>query len=343
MARIIAIDVLRGITIASMIMVNNQGSNTAFHLLKHSAWNGLTVSDLVFPFFLFIMGMSTYLSLRKYEFRFTRAAGLKIVRRMLLLFAIGLLLNFLSDIDSPLRYMGVMQRLSLCYGLASLIVLTVPHKVVPFIAVALLVIHGALLLGCNGYFNGPGSIVYDVDAALLGPAHMYHHGEVVDPEGFVSTIGALAQVLAGFSVMAHVVRHLSRLIATGIALLSAGLLLAPLLPVNKRVWSPSFVLVTCGLACLLLVALIYIIDRRGHTSWATFFHAFGINPLFMYIVSELIAIGGGAVGAVSLIHDKWIGALLSPCWTSAIYSILFVVLCWLIGLPLWKHKIYVKI
>jgi len=343
MQRIVAIDVLRGVTIAGMIVVNNQGSSVAFHPLQHSAWNGLTLADLVFPFFMFILGMSTYLSLRKFDFHPSRGASVKVVRRMFVLFAIGLALNFLSDPQSPLRVMGVMQRLGLCYGLASLIVLYMPHRSIPLLSLVLLVVYGGLLLVGNGYVNGVGSVVYDVDAAVMGTAHMYHHGEVVDPEGLVSTIGALAQVLIGFSVMEHVVRHLSRLIATGAGLLATGLALAFVLPINKRVWSPSFVLVTCGLACLLLVALIYVIDRRGHVRWATFFHAFGINPLFMYVVSELIAIAGGATGAIAMVHDAWLGSLLPPEWASAVYSLLFVLLCWLIGLPLWKRKVYIKI
>ncbi len=352
--RIDALDVLRGLTIAGMIMVNNQGSRVAFHQMQHSVWNGLTLADLVFPFFMFIMGISTYLSLVKSKFKYSSSIIVKILKRTLILILIGFALNYLSAPTSPIRYMGVMQRLGICYGITALLAISVNHKYIKYIATLLLVAYGALLLQCNGYVNGSESLLHRVDATLFGTVHMYHHGEVVDPEGLVSTLSAIAHVLIGFMFgkMLFGDKSKAKVFVFGLAFMCLGLALTHWLPINKRIWSPSFALFTCGLCALLLLLFIWIVDVKQKRWLTPFFRSFGVNPLFMYVFSELLAIGlgvlvitfsGEPMSVSHIFHDAILGSFLSERWCSLVYSIIFVAVCWSIGYPLYKHKIYIKI
>ena len=201
--RLLSLDILRGITVAGMIMVNN-GYMESFEMLEHSEWNGMTPCDLVFPFFLFIMGISTYLSLSKYQFQPTKKVICKILKRTVLLFLIGLAIHwFAHAIDGDfwcfphLRIWAVLQRIALCYGIVSLFAIFVSHKwVIPAIVV-LLAIYSAILLLGNGYAQDGSNILARVDIALFGSEHLYHKGPV-DPEGLLGTISSVAHVLIGF-------------------------------------------------------------------------------------------------------------------------------------------------
>ena len=301
--RILAIDILRGITIAGMTMVNNPGSwGHIYAPLRHAEWNGLTPTDLVFPFFMFIMGISTYISLKKYDFTFSRAAALKIVRRTAVIFLIGLGLAWFGSFcyywASPtqgigfwaqlgesvwtfdhIRILGVMQRLALCYCAAALVALIMKHSRIPWLIVILLVGYWVLLALGNGFVYGEENILSKVDRAILTPAHMYRDNGI-EPEGILSTIPAIAHVLIGFCVARMMLggkpqtagdvpaerRHDQKLIAlflVGVILTFAGLLLSYGCPINKKVWSPTFVLATCGFGSSLLALLIWIIDVKG--------------------------------------------------------------------------------
>lgn len=197
-SRILAIDILRGITIAGMIMVNNPGSwGHIYTPLGHAEWLGLTPTDLVFPFFMFIMGISTYISMRKYNFEYSHASLVKIIRRTIVIFAIGLAIGWFSrfcytlagsDSSIPLgqrlldaannfshmRILGVMQRLAICYCAVSVIAITVKHKIIPYIIGVLFVGYAVLLLCCHGLEFSLDNIVYVVDNALFGDSHLYH-------------------------------------------------------------------------------------------------------------------------------------------------------------------------
>jgi predicted acyltransferase len=364
--RLLALDVLRGITIAGMILVNNPGSWAHIYApLAHAQWHGLTPTDLVFPFFMFIMGISTYISLRKYRFEFSTAAILKIVRRTAVIFAIGLGIAWFSILcrtGNPfpfdhIRILGVMQRLALCYGTTAIIVLTVKHRYIPVVILSLLTGYLIILLFGNGFAYDDTSILSRIDRAILGVQHMYKDNGI-DPEGLLSTLPAIAHVLIGFCAgkllmeVKEIHEKIERLFLIGAVLTFSGLLLSYGCPLNKKIWSPTFVLTTCGLASTLLALLIWIIDVKGNKRWSRFFESFGVNPLFIYVMAGILSILLGniripyAEESISL-HGYLYQIILQPAagntFGSLIYALLFVALNWGIGHILYKKKIYIKI
>ncbi|MBP3590394.1 MAG: DUF5009 domain-containing protein [Muribaculaceae bacterium] len=376
--RLLSLDTLRGITIAGMILVNNPGSwGSIYAPLRHAEWHGLTPTDLVFPFFMFIMGVSTYMSLRKYDFRLTGASLLKVVRRSVVIFLIGIAIAWLSltlrRISSGsgvmeaminfdhIRMLGVMPRLAICYGVGSLMALSMHRKALAWTVAALLAVYAAVLLFCNGLIFSADNIIAVIDRAVLGEAHMY--SDTVDgitlkfdPEGLLSTIPSICHMLIGYLCGAMLMQTTDnrertlRLFIVGAVLTFAGMLLSYGCPINKKIWSPTFVLTTCGLASTLLALLIWVIDIRGHRRWCRFFESFGVNPLFMYCLGAVLSILFGfiSVGGTSL--HAW---LYADVWTplaggdkvlgSLLYALAFVALNWCVGFILYKKKIYIKI
>lgn len=383
--RLLALDILRGITVAGMIMVNNPGSwGHIYAPLAHAQWHGLTPTDLVFPFFMFIMGVSTYMSLRRYDFRMSRAAALKILRRTAVIFLIGLAIAWLSltlrrlaagggiveaavNFDH-IRMLGVMPRLALCYGAGSLLALSMGRRALARTVAGILVAYAAVLLLGHGLEFSERNIIAAADRAVLGENHMYSDtvGGVTlhfDPEGLLSTIPSVAHMLIGFlcgSMLMAVAdnrERICRLFIVGTVLTFSGLLLAYGIPVNKKIWSPTFVLTTCGMAASLLGLLIWIIDIRGHRRWCRFFEAFGVNPLFMYCLGAVLTILMGFIrvpyaaaeaGSISL--KGWIyRAVCMPIaggdatLASLFFALAFVAFNWVFGYILYKKKIYIKI
>ena len=202
--RLLSLDILRGITVAGMILVNN-GWGESFEMLRHAEWNGMTPCDLVFPFFLFIMGISCYLSLVKSEFKPTPQVVRRVVKRTVLLFAIGLFINWFDHAIGGdflcfghLRIFAVLQRIALCYGVVSLFALFCNHKYTIPVAIGLLVIYSAILVFGNGYVEDASvNVLAQVDLHLFGYDHLYHWSPV-DPEGLLGTISSVAHVLFGF-------------------------------------------------------------------------------------------------------------------------------------------------
>lgn len=385
-SRLLALDIMRGITIAGMILVNNAGSwHRAYEPLRHASWNGLTPTDLVFPFFMFIMGISTYMSLRKSGFSFDRAVVSKIVRRTTVIFLIGIALAWLSNLLygwlaggltfgeaatawERLRIMGVLQRLALSYGIGALLAVTVRRQWLPWLAGALIVVYAVIISVGNGYEFSERNIIGVVDRAILGESHVYTDRAFsepmrIDPEGILGVIPSVAHVLIGFMCGALLCgtsdrqRQLNRLFIVGGVLTFGGLLLSYGLPLNKKIWSPTFVLTTCGLASTLLALLIWIIDVRGWKRWTGFFHAFGINPLYLYVQSQVLAYVFGAVQVHTTLAPEGVTnlkgvlyyAVLDPVsggnaqLASLLWALLFVVLNWLPGYYLQRRKIYIKI
>jgi len=383
--RLLALDIMRGITIAGMIMVNNPGSWSHIYTpLGHAEWHGLTPTDLVFPFFMFIMGVSTYFSLRRYDFRPSRAAVLKILRRTVVIFLIGLGIawfgmalrglcggkDFADAVCNfgHIRILGVMPRLAICYGVGSLLALCLPHRRLPWLIAALLAGYAVLLFAGRGLEFSEDNILSVVDCAVLGENHMYHESVggvrlALDPEGLLSTLPSIAHMLIGFLCGRMIVRvkdnyrRITNLFLVGTALTFAGFLLSYGLPINKKIWSPTFVLTTCGLAASLLGLLIWIIDIRGYRRWCRFFEAFGINPLFMYCLGAVLTIIIGAVrvpyaaaeGGVTTVKGWLYEAVMmpvaggDPTLASLIFALAFVGFNWIFGYLLYKKQIYIKI
>ena len=299
--RFLALDVFRGMTVAFMILVNTPGSwSHIYPPLRHAAWHGCTPTDLVFPFFLFVVGASMFFSFSKYQNKLNKETLLKIGKRTLLIFVIGLFINSFPQWTtdySQLRIMGVLQRIALAYGLAALLVLSFSRKGVALVSVVVLFLYWGLLyfLGGADPYSLEGNITSTADAAVLGQQHLYSgFGIPFDPEGLFSTIPAVITVVLGyFAGMLISVTERNRvplkLAAFGAILTLLGWLWGFILPINKLLWTSSYVLYTGGIAALLFALLIYIIDLKKYKKWTSFFIVFGMNPLFIYALSELWA------------------------------------------------------
>ncbi|MBJ2187038.1 MAG: DUF5009 domain-containing protein [Muribaculaceae bacterium] len=383
--RLLALDILRGITIAGMILVNNPGSwGHIYAPLAHASWNGLTPTDLVFPFFMFIMGISTYFSLRGYNFTLDAKSGWKILRRTVVIFLIGMFIAwfglFLRGVLSDktfweavlnfdhIRILGVMPRLALCYGIGSVCALLIKGRALWWFVGGMLAVYSVLLIFGNGFEFADTNIISVIDHKVLGPDHMYADtidGVTLkfDPEGLLSTLPSIAHMLIGFICGGLILstkdnhERINRLFIVGTILTFSGFLLSYGMPINKKIWSPTFVLTTCGLAASFLGLLIWIIDIRGHKRWCRFFEAFGINPLFMYCLGAVLSIIIGAVkipwsgvesGMISIKGWAYQAVLMPLCGDDAtlaslLFALAFVFINWLIGLILYKKKIYIKI
>lgn len=260
--RLLALDILRGITIAGMILVNNPGSwGHMYAPLRHAEWNGLTPTDLVFPFFMFIMGISTYFSLRKYDFKFSVKSFWKILRRSVLLFLIGMAVAwfglFLRGLNNDatfleavfnfdrIRLLGVIPRLALCYGVGATMALLIPRKGLPLTVVAMLVVYAIVLIFGNGFEFSDKNVLYIVDNKIIGPNHLYKEtiGDIslhLDPEGLLSTFPSIAHMLIGFLCGGLIMStrdnelRINKLFIVGVILTFSGFLLDYGIPVNKK-------------------------------------------------------------------------------------------------------------
>lgn len=371
--RLESLDIMRGMTVAGMILVNN-GYGESFGALQHSKWNGMTPCDLVFPFFLFIMGVSTYLSLMKTGFKISGAVMWKIVKRTVLLFLIGLGIHWVEmALDGQpfdfahLRIWAVLQRIALCYFAVSIIALLVNHRHLVKIIVGLLVLYSMILILGHGYdYDSSTNILAQVDLQLFGYDHLYHKSPV-DPEGLLGTIPSIAHTLIGFycaKLMMNThqmpMKVLNFMLVGGV-LVIVGYLFSFALPLNKRIWSPTYVLATCGLAALLLGLILYIEyrmkDKEAHGAKqlrikkcsffifrSSFFKVFGVNPLFLYVMSELLAIVFGRTGIGEMIYQGVCSVVSRPPQIqSLLYAIIFTLLLFAMGWPLYKRRIYIKL
>lgn len=354
--RLLSLDVFRGITVSFMILVNNDWGDESFEMLLHSKWNGMTPCDLVFPFFIFIMGVSCYLSFDKSDFDHSPRNLFHILKRTIVLFVAGLIVNwaFLSVRESPysiehLRIWGPLQRIGICYGLLSLFALYLKHKYIIPAVITLLTTYAIILIMGHGYvYDANDNILSIVDMKLFGYEHIYHRSPV-DPEGLLGIIPSLAHSLIGFycgqiiSQKCKIDIVIIRISILGTVLIFCGFLLSYGLPLNKRIWSPSFVLVSCGFASLLFSSLIYILDDKKKKVGVTLFRAFGVNALALYIISLLLLALLMYVG----LTDWWYGFLhrfiVSLKWSSLFYAISWVALFSGIALLFYRYKVIVKI
>ena len=388
-SRLLSLDVLRGITIAGMIMVNNPGSwDSIYAPLGHAQWNGLTPTDLVFPFFMFIMGVSMYLSYKKFDFKISTQTFTKLLRRSVLLFLIGLGIGWfglsmrhfnglsaenmglferiwaaVSDIEN-LRILGVLQRLALVSFFGALTVLLFKPKRIPWIIGFILLFYWILMAVTGSYMQDENSLVAIIDRAVLGVSHMYTDhlpdgtAVVFDPEGILSTLPCIAHVLLGFwagkliSETKELGEKIQKLFIFGTILLFLGFLLDYGFPINKKIWSSSFVLATCGLGSLFLGLLIWIIDIKQKRKWSVFFESFGVNPMFVYVIAALLSILLGNIGFTYLgewtsvkgfVYSQWLSPVFGEYLGSLIFALTFVTINWFIGHILYKKKIYIKL
>ena len=369
MKRLKSLDVLRGLTVALMILVNNGAGDEIYAALQHSKWNGLTPCDLVFPFFLFMVGMSTYLSLKKTNFLPSAAIFKKIAKRTILLFVIGVAINWFDMIcdNRPLdfahlRIWGVMQRIALCYGSVAILAITIKHRYFLHVIMGLLILYMGILVIGNGYaYDASTNILSQVDLSLFGHNHLYHKSPV-DPEGLLSTIPAIAHTMIGFWCCMNIQRtgqavesKIKILKYSGLVMVLLGFILSIIgFGINKRIWSPRFVFVTCGFASWFLSLLIQFIDNRKvaedmeqkkeKDSWlCKIWLIFGMNPLFLYVMSEALGIVFGAFDIKASIFTAIHEVISNGYLASLVYAIFFVSIHGMMGYWLYKKRIFIKI
>lgn len=379
--RLLALDVLRGITIAGMILVNNPGSWAHIYApLEHAAWNGCTPTDLVFPFFMFVMGVAMYISYRKYDFRLTKETCGKLLYRGVMILLVAYCLSLIGRLSRAiyaddfwaymagwlpnLRILGVLPRLGIVSMLAGFLLLLFKPKRAPYVAFVLLTIYSVIIYVTDSFELNTANILSRVDLAVLGDDHMYHltnaAGEriALDPEGVLSTIPCIAHALIGafagmlITTVEDKWSKVHRLFIMGTILMISGFLLDYAFPINKSMWSASYVLLTCGLASSILALLIWIIDICGKRKWSVFFESFGVNPLFLFCLSALMVYGMGAIrfdvgGEHYNLWSWWYRGVMQPLLGdkggSVACAISLDLLMWLIAYPLYKKKIYIKI
>ena len=358
--RLLSLDVLRGMTVAGMILVNNGGGKYSFEPLNHSVWNGLTPCDLVFPFFLFMVGVSIFISLSRHAGEPGMVS--KIFKRTILMFVIGVALHAwdmliwgdAASIPNTLRIWGVLQRIALSYCGASLLFLAFKGRHLWKITISLLVIYAIILLVGNGYSEvAEENWIGKIDRLLFGD-HIYKKvldgRSPVDPEGLAGVISGIAHtlvgVLCGKAIMSgkEVGEKIMNILVIAVALGIAGYLLSYGLPINKRIWSPSYVLVTCGMAAGLLGLFTWIIDMKGYQRWSTVFQWFGLNALFVYILSEMFPSVFGVLGISDLIFSGW-AAMFGPGspWSFLFYALTLVAMMAFFAWLLFRKKIIIKI
>ena len=363
--RLASLDVFRGITIALMILVNNPGSwRYVYPSLQHAKWHGWTPTDLVFPFFLFIVGVSVSLSLTRRMERAESSISLysKIFRRSLILFALGIALRLLFRFDfSQLRIPGVLQRIAICYLVSALIFSNVGIKgriaiIAFFLAGYYLVMKLVPVPGYGaGVWDYEGNLCGYIDTQLLG-GHLYK--PAFDPEGILSTFPAIATTLLGtlagdwLRSSKNVFRKSGGLLAVGILLTVLGLLLHPLFPINKQLWTSTYVLLTAGLALIFLGVCLGLMDGLGKKKWAFPFLVLGTNAIFVYVASTVmvkllivikVPTGQGAVSLYSYIYDHLMVPLAGNLNGSLLFPLLLLVFWVLVMIPLYRKKIYIKI
>lgn len=305
--RLLSLDVFRGLTVAAMLLVNNPGTWSAvYDPLEHAAWHGWTPTDLIFPFFLFIVGVSMAYSLLPRRERGDAPGSLfgKAAKRAAILVGLGLLLAAFPyyNLDpSHLRIPGVLQRIGLAFLLASAVVLFARPRAQAVIAAALLLGYWAAMMLVPVPGHGAGNLTKDgslaayVDRAVLGTNHLWASARTWDPEGLLSTLPAVATVLLGVFAgrwlrsERSAAERLVGLFLAGNAAVVAGLVWDAAFPINKNLWTSSYVLFTAGLALHALAVCYWVVDVRGRRRWAMPFAWFGMNAIFAFFFSGVMA------------------------------------------------------
>lgn len=369
--RYLSLDVLRGLTIALMIVVNTPGSwNYIYSPLRHAEWHGFTPTDLVFPTFLFVVGNALSFSMKRIEsIPFSRFIK-KVAKRGLIIFVIGVLLNlfpFFQIVDgnfeiknfAEVRIWGVLQRIAVCYMLASFIVYFFRNTS------AILAVSGFILLSYWGilYYFGQdgdpyslaGNAVTKLDNVLFDSKNLYQgFGIPFEPEGVLSTWPAIVNVLIGYLTGRYIQQKGNKpntaylIMISGIVMLIIALIWSYYFPINKPIWTSSYAVYSLGWDLVITGILIWIIEVNNYRNWTYFFEVFGKNPLFIYILAWVIIklcylVRFNDTSLPSLLYENALRSWMPDKTASLAFAILYMLLLWGIGVYLDKKKIYVKV
>ena len=398
--RFYSLDVFRGATVCLMILVNNPGSWSHIYApLDHAEWHGLTPTDLVFPFFLFAVGNALSFVIPRLEAAGNAVFWKKVIKRALLIFGIGLFLtwwpfvkwtdaglifkqwSYVDDKGNPqgVRILGVLARIAICYFLASVIIYYLKARVAFFVGLIMLLLYWSLcfLLGDKADpYSMTGWFGNRVDKAVLGVAHIYKgEGIPFDPEGIMSTICAIVQVIFGYLVGDYIQKKarlndavgqgrnfemLSGLFVAGVAMILTGFCWDMVFPINKKIWTSSYTIYTTGLAIITIATMIYLIEFKNVKGFLSrFFDVFGKNALFVFALSAFLPKGLALIRIPDHLNDKGVMTYTNP-WNwlyqkvlihvpgdpkigSLLFALCVITFMWAICYWMDKKKIYVKV
>ena len=355
---------MRGLTVAAMVLVNNPGTWRAIYPpLRHAAWHGWTPTDVIFPFFVFIVGVAIPLALGPRLEGGERSAVLrKVLRRSIVIFGLGIILNGFPWFDwATLRIPGVLQRIAVCYLVAAVIYLFTSTRVQAVIAVVLLLGYWLVmtLVPVPGYGAGDlspaGNLAAYIDRAVLGP-HLWQYAKVYDPEGILSTVPAIATALLGVLTGTGLRGGRStdvvagRLAIAGIAGIVAGELWGFWFPINKSLWTSSYVLLTAGLALTALALCYWLVEVRGLRRWAVPFAVLGVNALILFFLSTLMArllsiirVGTERHSLQTVLFESVFAPLASPVNASLAFAVTYVIVWWAILWMLYRWNFRLRV
>ena len=388
--RYYSLDIFRGATVAFMILVNNPGSwGHMYAPLDHAAWHGCTPTDLVFPFFLFAVGNAmAFVIPRLQQANNPGAFWGKVLKRFVLIFLIGLFLNWSPFIkwsgnelvfkgwvdaknpETGIRIFGVLQRIAVCYLFASIIAYFTRPKLSFYIGAVILLVYWWLCFAFGDAidpYSMKGFFGTAIDVKLLGVPHVYKgEGIPFDPEGLVSSIAAIVQVVFGYLVGLYIrekgknFEMLSNLFVAGAVFIFAGFAWDMAFPINKKIWTSSYVVYTTGLALMVLGVFIYLLEfRKAQGAWSKFFEVFGKNPLFIFVLSGFLPRLLGLIRIAGATNSEGKTTYLSPFgWFyehvcknissdlragSFLYALCMIAMYWFFAWLLDRKKIYIKV
>ncbi|WP_163712978.1 acyltransferase family protein [Mangrovibacterium lignilyticum] len=370
--RFLSLDVFRGLTIALMIVVNTPGTGARIYdYFIHAHWFGFTLADLVFPSFLFAVGNAMSFSMKKMKTASPGQVWTKIIKRTVIIFLLGYLMywfpffkigddgSFLLKPIAETRIMGVLQRIALCYFFASVIVLYLSERVAIIISVVILLAYWGILYA----FGEPGAqlemasnAATKFDLSILGYGHIYKKDAIpFDPEGILSTLPAIVNVLWGYLAGVFIQKKgksfegIAMLLLVGFLMTSTALWWDLIFPISKKLWTSPFVLYTVGLDLSIMAVLIYLIELKNLKVGVNFCDVFGKNPLFIYLFSELFYVVlrmipvNSSQDAFEWVSEQVFQQIFPGAFGSLMTAIAYVLLCWALGWWLHRRKIYIKI
>ena len=362
-----SLDIFRGLTICLMIIVNTTGNwSTTYPVLLHADWHGFTATDLVFPSFLFAVGNALAFVHRKWADKPFIKVFSKVFKRTIILFLLGYTMYWFPFMKwgadgqlagfpiSETRIMGVLQRIALCYFIASLLIYFLNIKQIIYTSMGLLLSYWAIL-----YFGGDYEMVTNagqfLDLAVLTESHLYHgEGVPFDPEGLLGTLPSTVNVLAGFVFGWYLLRDkldyqfIAKSMVAGAICIFIAYFWNEVFPINKKIWTSSYVMHTVGLDLLIIGIIMFFVDMKKKFRAFNFFETFGKNPLFIYLLSEYLAISWlfirvqGDQSLYSWIYEN-IFRMFGDYFGAFLFAFVFMLICWAFGKLLERKNIYIKV